>query len=170
MTTKHLPAIVALALTALLAAGTASARAAAPAPAPVEKELRADADRFAAGWNHADAKAMAALFAEDADFINPFGSSASGRAGIEKFFANELATLTKGTTFAVKGLTARLLRPDLALEDLDIEITGGTIAPDPAMPVKDHAFLVIKKEGGHWLTVALRAFAYQQPPASAPPK
>jgi uncharacterized protein (TIGR02246 family) len=133
-----------------------------------EKELRAQADLFAAAWNHGDAKAMAPLFAVDADLINPFAATAKGRAGIETFFANELGTLTKGTTFTIKDFSAHLLHPGLAVEDMDIEISGGTLAPDPAKPLKNHAFLVVKKQGGHWLVVNLRAWSYQQPPPAAP--
>ena len=163
MTRGKLSTIVTLGLAATLAAGVAAARRQAPA---AEQELRAEAETFAAGWNHADGKAMAALFAEDADLINPFNHSAKGRAGIEKFFANELSTLTKGTTFAVKSLTARMIRPDLAFEDLEVEISGGNFPK----PLDNHAFMVSRKQGGHWHILALRAYSFLPPPPSAPAK
>jgi hypothetical protein len=54
---------------------------------------------------------------------------------------------------------------------MDVEITGGTLAPDPAKPLKNHAFLVVKKQGGKWLAVSLRAWSYlPPPPAAAAPK
>ncbi len=158
--------VAAFGLASLLAAGMAAGR---QAPSGLEKELRAQADAFAAGWNHGDGKAMSTLFAVDADLINPFGATANGRAGIEKFFSNELSTMTKGTTFTIKGLSAHLLHPGLAAEDLDIEITGGALAPDPAKPLKNHAFLVVKKLGGKWLVVNLRAWAYLPPPPPGAP-
>jgi uncharacterized protein (TIGR02246 family) len=175
MTRRKLSAAVvvgsAVGLASLLAVGAAAARQAA---AGAEKELRAQAELFAAGWNHGDAKAMAALFAVDADLINPFAAAAKGRAGIEKFFAAELGTLTKGTTFTIKDFSPRLLHPGLAVEDMDVEIAGGTLAPDPAKPLKNHAFLVVKKQGGKWLAVSLRAWSYllppPPPPAAAAPK
>lgn len=160
MTRGKLSTIVTLGLAASLAAGVAAARRQAPA---AEQELRAEAEKFAAGWNHADGKAIAALFAEDADLINPFNHSAKGRAGIEKFFADELSTMTKGTTFAVKSLTARMIRPDLAFEDLEVEISGGAFPPDK--PLDNHAFLVSRKQGGHWHILALRAYSFAPPPA-----
>jgi uncharacterized protein (TIGR02246 family) len=159
MISKNL--VVTVGLTALLAAGAAvAAKDAAPVP---EKELRAAVDQFAAGWNHADAKAMAAVFTEDASLVNPFGRGAEGRAGIEKFFAEELATMTKGTTFTVKGFSARLLNP-VALEDIEIEIAGGALAPDPARPARHHAFVVARKQAGSWLIVTLRAYSILPPP------
>lgn len=156
---------VGLAVVLALAAGAAAARQAPPA---VDKELRAELDKFAAAWNRADAKAMAALFTQDADVINPFGSSAQSRAGIEAFFAKELATQTKGTSFAIKQASPHLMRPDLAVEDIDVELSGGAMAPDPAKPIRDHAFLVVEKQGGHWLVRHLRAFGYMQPPPAPP--
>jgi len=152
---------VAVGLASLLMAGAAAGRQGA---AGAEKELRAQADLFAAGWNHGDAKAMAAVFAVDADLINPFAATAKGRDGVEKFFANELGTLTKGTTFTIKDFSSHLLQPGLATEDMDIEIAGGAMAPDPAKPLKNHAFLVVKKQGGKWLVVNLRAWSYLPPP------
>src|SRR5437016_2744913 len=39
---------------------------------------------FKAGWNSHDPKAMAAVFAEDADAIDPMGRKAVGRAAVER--------------------------------------------------------------------------------------
>jgi uncharacterized protein (TIGR02246 family) len=165
MTRWKLQAFAAAGLMAALAVRSA---ATSPPPPGLEKELRAQAEKFAAGWNAVDAKAMAALFVVDGDLVNPFGHAAKGRTGIEKFFANELSTATKGTHFAVKELSPQLLRPDLAVEDLDVEISGGTLAPDPAKPFVNHAFLVLKRQGGQWLIVSLRAYSYMQPPPPPP--
>jgi uncharacterized protein (TIGR02246 family) len=169
MLSKTLKVSAAMGLTALLAAGAAPAAKDAPAP---ERELRAAVDQFAAGWNDANAKTMAAVFTEDADLVNPFGRSAKGRAGIEKFFADEQTTLTKGTRFAVTAFAARMVRPDVAIEDVEVEIGGGTMAPDPAKPLHHHAFVVARKQGSSWLIVSLRAYSILPPPQppSTPPK
>src|SRR5688500_6010127 len=64
---------------------------------------------FVDAWNAHDPKAMAALFAEDGDAINPHGRVATGRAEVEKMFTDE----HKGTgplresTIAVKSETVR---------------------------------------------------------------
>jgi uncharacterized protein (TIGR02246 family) len=110
---------------------------------------------------------MAAEWAEDGDLINPVGQAAKGRGEIEKFFAHELATMTKGSSFKVTAFSARMVGADLALEDIEVEITGGTMAPDPAKPARDRVFAVAKKQGSHWHWLALRAWPANPPPAAA---
>jgi uncharacterized protein (TIGR02246 family) len=167
MTRQQLSAIGSVALAALLATSVATARREAPAP---DKDLRAPADAFAAAWNRDDVKGMAAQWAEDGDIINPFGHAAKGRTEIEAFFQQERGTMTKGTTFKVTAFAARMLRPDLALEDFDVQITGGTMAPDPAKPLEHHVFAVAKRQGARWYWVALRAYRSAPPPPAAPAK
>ncbi len=166
MTKQQLSAVGSVALAALLATGMAAARKDAPAP---DKDLRAPADAFAAAWNRDDAKGMAAQWAEDGDIVNPFGHAAKGRSEIEAFFQKERGTMTKGTTFKVTAFAARMLRPDLALEDFDVQITGGTMAPDPAKPLEHHVFAVARHQGGHWVWEALRAYRTAPPPPPVAP-
>ena len=45
-----------------------------------EQAIVAVIDRFVDAWNRHDAKAFAAVFAEDADFTNWRGTGASGRS------------------------------------------------------------------------------------------
>jgi ketosteroid isomerase-like protein len=45
------------------------------------------AERWMGGWNAHDAHQFSSVFAEDADFTNVRGQSASGQAEIEKFHA-----------------------------------------------------------------------------------
>jgi ketosteroid isomerase-like protein len=54
-------------------------------------------DRFVDAWNRHDAKAFAAVFAEDADFTNWRGTGASGRSKIEEFHAPLFATIFKNS-------------------------------------------------------------------------
>jgi len=167
---KAMVAVGAAALAAVVGIGGMGAAAAAPAAGGADQQLRAQLDRFVEAWNHGDAQAMGPLFAKDADLINPFGRTASGRDGIVKFFGDELATLTRGTHFEVKEFSPHVMRPDLAVEDMDIEISGGALAPDPAKPLRNHAFLVVEKQGGHWQVRHLRAWGYlPPPPPPAPP-
>jgi hypothetical protein len=48
-------------------------------------------------WNRHDAKAFAAVFAEDADFTNWRGTGVSGRSNIEEFHAPMFATIFKNS-------------------------------------------------------------------------
>jgi ketosteroid isomerase-like protein len=46
-------------------------------------------------WNRHDAAALAALWHEDGDLINPAGRWAQGRAQVEKLFRDEQSTVMK---------------------------------------------------------------------------
>jgi len=153
--------VVLVILAAVVGAGAAPAKTGAAVPGD---ELRAQAEQFAAAWDRDDAKAMAAQWTEDGDLINPFGRMAKGRSEVEKLFQDEHSTFTKGTRFTIKEISTRMVRPDLAAEDWQIELSGGQIAPDPAKPLVHHIFALATKQGGHWKFVAVRAYIYQTPP------
>ena len=92
--------------------------------------------RLADAGNRNDAKAFAAVFAEDADFTNVFGHSVKGRQAIENlhrpFFSEPR---TPGVpwfvpaTFEVLETRIRFLGPEVACADVKWRQTGA-IAPD----------------------------------------
>ena len=53
-----------------------------------EKAIRATADDFVKAFNAADAKAIGALWATDAEYTDESGQSFHGRAAIEKEYAD----------------------------------------------------------------------------------
>src|SRR5262245_18082227 len=72
---------------------------------------------FAAAWNKHYPNALAAIFADDGDLLNPMGQVARGRAKIEKLFTMEQSGPMKGSTFKNECAAPRMLKPDLALTD-----------------------------------------------------
>jgi uncharacterized protein (TIGR02246 family) len=63
---------------------------------------------FAAAWGARDAQGLAALFAEDGDFLSLTGGAAEGRAAIAELFAAEFA----GAFARARLVTGRMkLRP-----------------------------------------------------------
>ena len=80
-----------------------------------EKAIRATADEFVKAFNAADAKAVAALWAPDAEYVDESGESFQGRAAIEKLYA-EVFQQHHGAIMTVKIESIRLLGPDVALE------------------------------------------------------
>ena len=109
--------------------------------------------KFGAAWKAGDAKARAALFAEDATIINPFGMVAKGRAEIEKRFMLENETIAHGTTHSVKVDMIRF-SGDLAFVDGVITISGmkgpdGKPAPDMTLR---GVFQFVRKAGG-WMVL-----------------
>lgn len=83
-------------------------------------------DRFEDAWNRHDAKAFAAVFAEDADFTNWRGTGASGRSKIEEFHAPMFATIFKNSHQKYTDIRTRFVRPDVAAVDVRWEMTGAT--------------------------------------------
>jgi uncharacterized protein (TIGR02246 family) len=156
-------------MTALAMASIVSLAMAAPEKNGAESQVRARSQEFAAAWNQHDAKAMAALWAPDGDVINPSGRVAKGRAEVEKLFTDEHSSFMKGTTFTITGNAVRLLKPDVAFADWDVDISGMQAPDGTAMPTrKFHVNVVLVKKSGQWWVVAGRPVSYLPPPGSAP--
>lgn len=158
-------------MTALAVASIASLAVAAPVKNGAEAQVRARSQEFAAAWNRHDAKALAAYWAPDGDVINPFGRVAKGRTEVEKLFTDEHSTFMKDTTLTITSSTVRLLKPDVAFADWDVDISGMHSPDGTAMPtLKNHVNVVLVKKSGQWWFVAVRPVSYQPPPGSAPSK
>jgi uncharacterized protein (TIGR02246 family) len=108
-------------------------------------------DRFVDAWNRHDAKAFAAVFAEDADFTNWRGAGASGRSNIEEFHAPMFATIFKNSHQKYSSIKTRFIRPDVAAVDVRWEMTGAMDAEGNPQPDR-HGLLmfVMTKNGGEW--------------------
>jgi len=66
-------------------------------------------ERFTEAWNTHDAKAYAALFAENADFTNVFGQSFHGRETIEAQHAKIFTSMFKDSRITSMHSTVRLI-------------------------------------------------------------
>lgn len=153
--------IIAAAVCALAGIGTAAAEDAR------EKEVRSVSDAFVAAWNKHDAKALAALWAPEGDLINPFGRVATGRAEVEKLFADEHSTFMKASTYSLDTFKARFPSPAIAVVDYEGLATGiqGSDGSTPP-PFKHHVSSVYTKKGGHWWIFAARATTFLPSPGA----
>ncbi|TAM44122.1 MAG: SgcJ/EcaC family oxidoreductase [Acidobacteria bacterium] len=125
--------------------------------------------QFSDAWARGDARGRAALWAEDASLINPFGVQAHGRAAIEKVFEQESAGFAKGTTQTFSHFSYRFLTPRIAEVDATGEIegiSGADGAPLPTMTV--HVFAILTKTRGTWRIKDARPYVFAQPPGAAP--
>jgi uncharacterized protein (TIGR02246 family) len=115
-------------------------------------------------WNKGDAKAMAAQFGEQADYVTMGGGHISGRAKIEEahkaIFANK-------TQCAYRVVKMKPLSPDVVLAFLGQQITSkgaddsGGKGAKPQV-VRTRPVMVLRKVGNAWPIVA-----YQVTRASA---
>jgi len=155
---------VALALALALSASTIASAAPADDAGAVLKTL---ADAF----NKGDAKAGAAVFAEDADLINPAGVTGKGRAAIEKVMAGDMAGIVKGATTKFSVETARELAPNVWLVDATHEAQN-MMGPDgKPMTGKLHVvFVMTKAKDGKLQISAARPYMFlPAPPAASKP-
>jgi uncharacterized protein (TIGR02246 family) len=143
------------------------ARAADDAQKSNEEQITGRAMEFVNAWNEHDAKAMAMLWAEDGDFVNPFGRMAQGREEIEKLFAADHAGMMKDTTYSMTLKSVKMVTPDVAVATWDGTVSGIKTPDGTELPKLDHLVTVVTvKKDGKWWTAAARAMA---PMPMAPP-
>lgn len=128
--------------------------------------IKATVMKLGAAFDAHDPKAMAACFAEDADFTNLRGVSRHGRADIAAFLAPLFGGVLKAASRTDSVRSVRMLTPALAA-DADSVITGSKAADGSDNPPrKGLVSLVMTKQGGQWL---IEMFHEQDfPPAAAP--
>src|ERR1035438_8122627 len=121
-----------------------------------EQSIVALINRFVDGWNRHDAKAFAAVFAEDADFTNWRGEGASGRSKIEEFHAPMFATIFKNSHQSYTVIQTRLIRPDVAAVDVHWEMRGVRGARGNPRPDRQGLLnFVMAKNAGQWQIVGM---------------
>src|SRR6266536_3090828 len=89
---------LAVGVVALVGSMAGFAHAASPTSAD-EAAIRAESTDWVKAYNGGDAKAVAALYAEDALLLPPGAPGVSGRAAIQAFFTKDIAA-SAGAVFA----------------------------------------------------------------------
>lgn len=116
-----------------------------------EEQIRAVAIRWESAWNNHDMKALAALFTEDADFVNVGARHWKGRTEIEKQHAARLNQFAE-STWETKQVMVQFLRPDISLAHVSWALKGDK-DPDgtPRQPREGVFTWVLMREGTQWL-------------------
>ena len=117
-----------------------------------EAAIRQRRQAAVAAWNRHDSKAMAELFAADVDRVRSNGSYYSGRAEVEKSYADTLGGVDKNATLKEESSTVRVLTSEVALLEVVVAITdnrSGTV-------LREHLTMIYVKRGGSWVTAAIR--------------
>jgi uncharacterized protein (TIGR02246 family) len=127
-----------------------------PAQPAKNPEFQKVADAFVAAWNKGDAKALAALHAENCITSGGDTGQVVGRAAVEQDFTKSFATVLKGTKLVVTPANERTIRPDLAVTSGTWEITGPT-PPPPGAATKGVYINTLIKQGGKWLILSSAA-------------
>lgn len=91
-------------------------------------------EAFVAAWNERDARALAALFDEDAEFVNVVGLWWHDRAAIERAHAYGFERIFPDSTLKLLRVTVKRLREDVAVVHARMRLTGQTPVAGVAAP------------------------------------
>jgi uncharacterized protein (TIGR02246 family) len=116
-----------------------------------ETAIKRVAEEFKQAFDTGDAKAVAALYTDDAEIIDEFEEKIQGRPSIQEFYSAIFAE-RKGVTIEIALESLRFLGPDAAHEtgQTRVKPAGG----EPAT-VRDYTVLYVK-QGGRWLYSSVR--------------
>jgi uncharacterized protein (TIGR02246 family) len=137
---------------------------AASAASADEAAIRAQSTSWGKAYNGGDAKAVAALYAEDALLLPPGAPGVSGRAAILEFFTKDIAgAKAAGAVFVLNPKTDVGVSGDMGWE------SGTYKATVKGAVVEAGKFLsVSRKKGGKWLYIR-DTWNVDAPPAPASP-
>jgi uncharacterized protein (TIGR02246 family) len=152
-------------LVTLVGALAGNAQAASTAAAADEAAIRAQSTDWEKAYNAGDAKAVAALYSEDALLLPPGSPGARGRAAILAFFTKDIAdSKAAGVVFVLNPKTDVGVSGNMGWE------SGTYTATVKGAVVESGKFLsVSQKKNGKWLYLRDTWNADAAPAPAAPP-
>ena len=107
--------------------------------------MKKNAEAFTAAFDKGDAKAVAAFWTPDGDYVDETGRHMKGREEIEKAFT-EFFSENKGLKVQIHTESLRFVTPDVAVEDGVTSVTE----PDGGPPSRARYTVVHVKKDGKW--------------------
>jgi len=107
-------------------------------------------------WNLHDAKAYAALFAEDGDVVNVVGWWWKGRKEIESKLTNAFAFVFRESTLTIAEVNVRFLTSEIAVAHMRWTMSGAKTPPTMPEPREGIQTIVLQKVGGNWMIEAFQ--------------
>jgi uncharacterized protein (TIGR02246 family) len=155
--TTLISSLLPLTLVFAMGSGTSAARAAESNPQE-EAAITKTAEAFVEAFQKGDAKAVAAFWMPDGDYVDPTGRVLVGRPAIEKDF-EKLFAENKGLKLRIEVASLKFPTPDTAVEDG----TTGVLASDGTIPSRARYTNVFTKKNGQWLLASVREAPYVPP-------
>ena len=115
------------------------------------------ADEYSAAFNKGDAKALAALYTANAMRLGPDGQVLSGRAAIEKTYAEGFAGPLKGTKLTLEQGGVQAVTPD-------VKVMEGRFAAVGVTTIKGRYVNTLVRQGKTWLLASV--VTVPDPPAA----
>jgi len=104
---------------------------------------------IAEAWNAGDARAYGARYCPEGTFTNTNGTIDMGRDEVVRTAEEAFQGVLAGTTVSLAVRKLRLVRPDVAVVDLDLRISGV-----PGGELRTSLMLVLVAENGRWWITA----------------
>ena len=79
---------------------------------------------FTGAWNHSEGKGSGDYYAQDADFVNIFGTAFSGKQEIEARHVKIHETFLKGSIFEVVETKIREAKPEVVIAQVYWNVTN----------------------------------------------
>lgn len=139
---KGLPCVTAAALWALMACVGAD-RLAGQEPSAEEAAIRAAGQAYAKAFEAGDAKALAAAWTSDAEYVDDSGRAFQGRDAIERHFSEGFKE-QRGAKLEINVASIRMLGPDVALESGSTRVRPAIGRPGPLIK---YSAVQVKRDG-----------------------
>ena len=123
-------------------------------PDAQQAAIHKTAEAFVTAFHQGDAKALAAFWTPDGDYVDDTGRVMQGREAIAKAFA-EMFLTNKGVKLRIDVDSLKFPTADTAIEDG----TSAVIPPDGSAPSRVHYTNVLVKKDGKWLLASVRETA-----------
>jgi uncharacterized protein (TIGR02246 family) len=142
-------------------------------PAADESEIQALIEELTGAWKRGDAKAYGARFMPDGTFTNVNGEFYVGREAFDRRHAEVFRGVFRGTALALTINKLRFVRPDVAIADIDTEVSASPLRPlgvavGPDGVLRSRLLMALVKEHGAWWIAAYQN-VWQAAPRPAQP-
>jgi len=128
-------------------------------PAIDQSEIQTLLDEMIDAWKRGDASAYGARFLPDGTFTNVNGEFYVGREQFDLRHADVFRGIFRGTALAMTMNKLRFVRPDVAVADIDAQVSGSRLRPQgvavsPDGVLRSRLLMVMLKEDGVWRIAA----------------
>ena len=141
-------------------------------PTAGESEIQKLIDELTDAWKRGDAKAYGARVMPEVTFTNVNGEFYVGREEFDRRHAAVFGSVFRGTALAMTINKLRFVRPDVAIADIDTELSGARLRPQggavgPDGVLRSRLLMVLVKEQGAWWIAAYHNVWQAAPAARA---
>jgi uncharacterized protein (TIGR02246 family) len=130
-----------------------------------EQVIQGILQQIETAWNRYDGASLAAVFTEDANFIQIFGGQLDGRAAIEAAHRHIFETIYSGSRASFVLRSIRFLRPDVALVFARAHVKF--VEGNEVHEIETRPTLIVVKEEDKWQIVAFQNTKVSEMPAAA---